>query len=97
MDCSQRCSKDVYECANKLVTLSLASKDSEKSFFKMLMHPVEGRNPKSVNGVQSLIFDSTIEEKNYILKVIKNTLSKILIILLEFYLGTIIKLRHGRI
>lgn len=76
MDCSQRCSKDVYECANKLVTLSLASKDSEKSFFKMLMHPVEGRNPKSVNGVQSLIFDSTIEEKNYILKVIKNTLSK---------------------
>lgn len=76
MDCSQRCSKDVYECANKLVSLSLANKDSEKSFFKMFMNPVEGRNPKSVNGVKSLIFESSIEEKNYILKVIKNTLSK---------------------
>lgn len=76
MDCSQRCSKDVYECANKLVTLSLANKDSENSFFKMFMHPVEGKNPKAHNGVQSLIFESTVEEKNYILKIIKNTLSK---------------------
>lgn len=76
MNCSQRCTKDVWECANKLVSLSLLNKDSENSFFKMFMAPVEGKNPKEKNAVEAVVFDNSVDEKNYILKVIKNTLSK---------------------
>lgn len=76
MDCSQRCTKDVWACANKLVKLSLENKDSSGSFFKMYMQPVEGKNPEGKNAVESIIFDSAIDEKNYVLKVIKAALSK---------------------
>lgn len=76
MNCSQRCTKDVWECANKLVSISLNNKDSENSFFKMFMAPVEGKNPKELNAVEAIVFDSPVDEKNYILKLIKNTLSK---------------------
>lgn len=76
MNCSQRCTKDVWECANKLVSISLNNKDSENSFFKMFMAPVEGKNPKELNAVEAIVFDSPVDEKNYILRIIKNTLSK---------------------
>lgn len=76
MNCSQRCSKDVWECANKLVTLSLEKKDTENAFFKMFMQPVEGKNPVSKNAVQGIIFESPLDEKNSVLKVIKDTISK---------------------
>lgn len=76
MNCSQRCSKGVWECANNLVETFSQKEYSKNSFYKMFMHPVEGRNPQSSNALQGIIFDSTIEEKNYILKVIKNTLKK---------------------
>lgn len=76
MNCSQRCTKDVWECANKLVSISLNNKDSENSFFKMFMAPVEGKNPKELNAVEAIVFDSPVDEKNYILRIIKSTLSK---------------------
>lgn len=76
MNCSQRCTKDVWVCANKLVDISLENKDSENSFFKMFMAPVEGKNPKELNAVNAMVFETSIDEKNYILKVIKNTLAK---------------------
>lgn len=76
MNCSQRCTKDVWKCANKLVEISLENKDSSNSFFKMFMQPVEGKNPIETNAVEGEIFDSAIDEKNHILQIIKNTLAK---------------------
>jgi len=79
MNCSQRCTKDVWEFANKLVETASTQNDSKDAFFKMYMQPVEGKNPKpSNNGADVLgeIFESALEEKNYVLKIIKDTLSK---------------------
>ena len=78
MNCSQRCTKDVWEFANRLVETSASQDDTKDAFFKMFMAPVEGRNPKSdrAHAVEGKIFDSGLEEKNYVLKVIKETLSK---------------------
>lgn len=76
MNCSQRCAKGVWKSANNLVELFSQKQESKDAFFKMFMQPVEGRNPKTENAVTGEIFDSPIDEKNYILKVIKDTLSK---------------------
>ncbi|MBP3821429.1 ATP-dependent helicase [bacterium] len=76
MNCSQRCTKDVWECANQLVKISLNNEASKNSFFEMYMAPVEGKNPIEKNGVNLQIFETPRDEKNFILKVIKNTLSK---------------------
>ncbi|MBO6181660.1 UvrD-helicase domain-containing protein [bacterium] len=76
MNCSQRCSKDVWELANRLVTISLADKTTQNAFFKMFMQPVEGKNPVEKNAVISEIFDTSQEEKSHVLKIIRETLSK---------------------
>lgn len=76
MNCSQRCAQGVWECANKLVSMSLEQEDSKNSFFKLFMQPVEGKNPKSSNAVEAEIFETQLDEKNYVLKLIKNTLTK---------------------
>lgn len=79
MNCSQRCTKDVWQFANTLVEQSSVNEDTKDAFFKMFMAPVEGKNPlpdglgKSVVGE---VFESAIEEKNFVLKVIKDTLAK---------------------
>ena len=79
MNCSQRCTKDVWQFANKLVETASKNKESEHSFFKMFMQPVEGKNPQPYgNGsaVVGEVFETSVEEKNYVLRVIKETLSK---------------------
>lgn len=79
MNCSQRCTKDVWKFANLLVESASAKSDSANSFFKMFMHPVEGKNPEPCgvgSAVVGELFDSGLEEKNYVLKIIKETLSK---------------------
>ena len=79
MNCSQRCTEDVWKLANSLVEWAFENPQSENSFFKMFMQPVEGKNPKNDEGfsaVQSEIFDNAIDEKNYVLRIIKDTLSK---------------------
>ena len=76
MDCSQRCTEDVWKLANTLVKFAGENEEMKNAFFEIFMHPVEGRNPVSHNAVTPKIFDSTLEEKNYILSVIKNTLNK---------------------
>lgn len=76
MNCSQRCTKEVWTLANDLVTFAQKHDEMKNAFFKIFMQPVEGRNPVSENAVTPKIFDSTLEEKNYILSVIKNTLKK---------------------
>ena len=47
-----------------------------KAFFKSMMKGVEGKNPLSENAVVSKIFERAFEEKNYILREIKNILTK---------------------
>ena len=56
MNCSQRCSKNIWEFANSLVTNSLNNNDRKNAFFNMLMAPVEGKNPKDINGVNLKVF-----------------------------------------
>ena len=76
MNCSQRCTKDVWALANHLVSSALASETSKNAFFEMYMAPVEGKNPVEKNAVISEIFDTPQEEKSQVLKIIRETLSK---------------------
>ena len=76
MDCSQRCTKDVWTLANNLVKWADTQEETKKAFFNIFMHPVEGRNPVSENALHSIIFEKPLEERNYILKEIKSALKK---------------------
>ena len=70
MNCSQRCTKDVWKLANKLVQWK------KDAFFEIYMNPVEGKNPESDNAIHAKIFENPISERNYILKEIKQALKK---------------------
>ena len=74
MNHSQRCTQEVMNLANKLV--DYGDKILPKAFFKIHMHGVEGKNPKSENAVFSCIFENGFAERNFILKEIKNILTK---------------------
>ena len=76
MNCSQRCTKDVWELANKLVLDAEQIPETKDAFYHILMNPVEGRNPVSENAVQTQIFEKPLDEKNFVLKEIKNELKK---------------------
>lgn len=76
MDCSQRCSEGVWKLANALVEWAENNEEYKKSFYKIFMQPVFGKNPVSEKPVIARIFEKTIEEKNYVLKQIKNILTK---------------------
>ena len=76
MDCSQRCTEEVWKLANTLVNWAETNPETQKAFFKIFMHPVEGKNPVQKNAVSAKIFENYFEERNYILKVIKNTFEK---------------------
>ena len=77
MNCSQRCAKDIWSLANKLVETSLNNEETKNSFFEMYMQPVEGKNPKSESDTLiSKIFEDDREEKSFILQTIKQTLTK---------------------
>ena len=74
MNHSQRCTQDVMNLANKLV--DWGSNILPKAFFKSYMQGVDGKNPISHNAIYSYIFENTFAERNYILKEIKNILTK---------------------
>lgn len=76
MDCSQRCTKDVWNLANNLVNWADIQSETQQAFYKIYMHEVEGRNPVSENAIHADIFNSTLEERNYVLKEIKNAFKK---------------------
>ena len=73
MNCSQRCTQDVMNLANKLV--DWGDTILPKAFFKIHMQGVNGKNPISQNAIFSQIFDNPFAERNYILKEIKNILT----------------------
>ena len=72
MNRSQRCCKDVWELANTLVINSEQDDNIKDAFYHILMQPVEGKNPVSENAVKSQIFETPQEERNFVLKEIKN-------------------------
>ena len=74
MNCSQRCTQDVMDLANKLVNWGLGI--LPKAFYKSYMRGVAGKNPVSKNAVNSYVFENNFAEKNYILKEIKNILTR---------------------
>ncbi len=76
MDCSQRCTHDVWELANSLVVWADMQPECKNAFYKIFMHPVEGRNPVSENAIRSEIFETGLEERNYVLKEIKSAFKK---------------------
>ena len=76
MNCSQRCTKDVWTLANNLVKWAEIQPETKNAFFEIFMQPVEGRNPVSENALHSNLFEKPIEERNYILKEIKHALKK---------------------
>ena len=70
MNCSQRCCKDVWQLANKLIDYN------KQAFFEIYMQPVAGKNPQSSDALHFEIFEKSLEERNYILKEIKQALKK---------------------
>ena len=76
MDCSQRCTKDVWTLANNLVIWAQTHPETKNAFYEIFMHPVEGKNPLSEKALHSVIFEKPLQERNYILKEIKAALSK---------------------
>lgn len=76
MNCSQRCCEDVWKLANSLLLSAEEEEETKDAFFHILMNPVEGRNPVSENALYAQIFEKTLEEKNFVLKEIKNAFRK---------------------
>ena len=76
MNCSQRCARDVYKLANKLVDWASSNEEMKNAFYDIKMVEVEGKNPTDSNSITSLIFENVNFEKNYILKQIRKLLSE---------------------
>ena len=74
MNHSQRCAQEVMDLANK--TILWGERLLPKAFFKSLMQGVDGKNPISENAIYTKVFDKAFEEKNFILKEIKNILTR---------------------
>ena len=76
MNCSQRCTKDVWTLANNLVKFADTKPETQNAFYKIFMQPVEGKNPIQENAVTGKIFSAPLEERNYILKNIKTAFNQ---------------------
>ena len=74
MNHSQRCTQDVMTLANNLV--NFGNEILPKAFFTSYMQGVNGKNPESPNAIFSRIFENTFAERNFVLKVIKNILTR---------------------
>ena len=70
MNRSQRCTEDVWKLANRLVNYG------GKSFYNMMMNPVEGKNPVEKNAVINEVFETGQDERNFVLSEIKKLLTK---------------------
>jgi hypothetical protein len=74
MNHSQRCTQEVMDLANK--TVLWGENILPKAFFKSMMQGVAGKNPVGENAIFSKVFDKAFEEKNFVLREIKNILTK---------------------
>lgn len=76
MDRSQRCTKDVWTLANTLVLNAELQPETKNAFYKIFMRPVEGKNPDGGKAIHPVVFENEFVEKNYILKQIKELITK---------------------
>lgn len=74
MNHSQRCTQDVMTLANNLV--NYGNEILPKAFFTSYMQGVKGKNPDSPNAIFSRVFENAFAERNFILKEIKNILTR---------------------
>ena len=74
MDHSQRCTQEVMNLANKLV--DFGSQILPKAFYISHMKGVDGKNPIQERAIFSNVFENQFAERNYILKEIKNILTR---------------------
>lgn len=76
MDCSQRCTKDVWSLANDLICFAETKPETKNAFYKIFMKPVKGKNPEESKAITTLSFENEFVEKNWILKQTKTLLAK---------------------
>lgn len=75
MNCSQRCSKEIYSLANDLIEFSKNyTRYSCDAFYDIKMQEVEGRNPISHNAIKAQIYEDDTLEQACILQKIKKLL-----------------------
>lgn len=74
MNHSQRCTQDVMTLANNLV--NFGNEILPKAFFTSYMQGVAGKNPVSENVIFSRVFENAFAERNFVLKEIKNILTR---------------------
>ena len=74
MNRSQRCAKDIYEFANRIV--EYGNSFLPDTFFDIKMKEVEGKNPKSFNAVFTGKMTNEFAEKNFILKSVRKIFEK---------------------
>ena len=74
MNHSQRCTQDVMTLANNLV--DFGNGILPKAFFTRYMQGVKGKYPESENAIYSKIFENAFAERNFVLKEIKNILTR---------------------
>lgn len=75
MNQSQRCAKDIYSLANRLVTYAGKEPDFKNAFFDIKMQEVAGKNPVSTNTLNINVFENYNEEKSYLLENIRKIFS----------------------
>lgn len=71
MNCSQRCAKDIYNLANKLVETTKHDKNLGNAFYDIKMQGVAGRNPVVEQALRVSVFDDYNAERSFILEKIR--------------------------
>ncbi|MBQ2870888.1 ATP-dependent helicase [bacterium] len=72
MNYSQRCAKEIFELANKLIDITASEPELSNAFYNIKMQEVIGKNPKSFNSVSAKVYADENEEKESIITGIKN-------------------------
>ncbi len=70
MNSSQRCAKQIYGLANKLINTSIQEEDLKSAFYKIEMKGTS-KNPQTDKKPSFLFFEDEASEKNFILEKIK--------------------------
>lgn len=70
MNCSQRCTKDVWTLANKLVS------EHKNNFYETYMKPVDDKNPVEKNALKTMFLQDEASERGFVYKQIKSLLQQ---------------------
>ncbi|MBE7704919.1 MAG: ATP-dependent helicase [Cyanobacteria bacterium SIG29] len=75
MNSSQRCSKPIYSLANKLIKTTLKDENKKQAFYEIEMIGTSN-NPKTQTEPKFLLFETTKDEKEFILEKVKEILKE---------------------